>query len=648
MKRTFVRLPSTAALLLAWLYLYSFPAPAQDATWTGANSAFWNVNTNWNPATVPTGTATFTGAAPNIAIFAAAPIGSLLFESGAPAYSFSNGGVFEINGTGIINNSVNPPSITNIAFGSPVLDFLNNSTAGDAIITTNNGGSTFFSGSSNGDRAMFITNSGGTVDISGLTTLGMTAGSIEGAGTYNLGSKALTVGLNNHSTTVSGPITGANAGGSGSLIKIGTGTLTLTGTSSYQNTIVDGGALTIQNGGKVSNVNGTLGAVAGTTGTISVIGPGSTWINSGGVGVGGSGTGTLNILNGGTVSDNNGTLGASPGSTGTVTVDGAGSIWANLSNLSVGSAGTGTMNITNGGLVTDAVGEIGQLKGSAGTVIVDGAHSTWTNSGGLRIGGLRLSPGGTGLLEITNGGTVNAAITTIWNTGILAVDASFTLNTALLTSNGGTIRTLADTTFPNSAILAGGVILDSNGFNSTFSGLFTGAGGLTKISPGTVILTADNTYAGGTIISEGTVQLGDGGTTGSIVGNVLDNGTLAFNRSGDKKTFDGVISGSGAVVKQGPDILELTQDNTYSGGTTIEDGVLVAGVPIPGQATSFALGTGDVFLNGGTLRTPSLDPVDHQCWWQLYPRSGRNAGRLVLGALMVPSTIMCRLAAMLA
>jgi T5SS/PEP-CTERM-associated repeat protein len=206
---------------------------------------------------------------------------------------------------------------------------------------------------------MFITNSGGTVDISGLTTLGMTAGSIEGAGTYNLGSKALTVGLNNHSTTVSGPITGANAGGSGSLIKIGTGTLT-DRNEPCQNTIVDGGALTIQNGGKVSNVNGTLGAVAGTTGTISVIGPGSTWINSGGVGVGGSGTGTLNILNGGTVSDNNGTLGASPGSTGTVTVDGAGSIWANLSNLSVGSAGTGTMNITNGGLVTDAVGEPGQ------------------------------------------------------------------------------------------------------------------------------------------------------------------------------------------------------------------------------------------------------------------------------------------------
>jgi hypothetical protein len=41
----------------------------------------------------------------------------------------------------------------------------------------------------------------------------------------------------------------------------------------------------------------------------------------------------------------------------------------------------------------------------------------------------------------------------------------------------------------------------------------------------------------------------------------------------------------------------------------IQDGVLVAGVPIAGQATSFALGAGDVFLQGGTLRTPSLDPL---------------------------------------
>jgi autotransporter-associated beta strand protein len=57
----------------------------------------------------------------------------------------------------------------------------------------------------------------------------MTAGSIEGAGTFSLGSNQLTVGSNNLSTTVSGVIRGTG----GSLVKVGSGTLTLSGTNSY-------------------------------------------------------------------------------------------------------------------------------------------------------------------------------------------------------------------------------------------------------------------------------------------------------------------------------------------------------------------------------------------------------------------------------
>ena len=119
-----------------------------------------------------------------------------------------------------------------------------------------------------------------------------------------------------------------------------------------------------------------------------------------------------------------------------------------------------------------------------------------------------------------------------------------------------------------------------------------------------------------------------GGTTGSIVGNVTDNGALAFNHSGAKKTFDGVISRTGSLVKLGTDILELTADNLYSGSTTIDGGVLVAGVPIAGQATSFALGKGDVFLLAGTLRTPSLDPLTINVGGNYTQGPG---GRLALG-----------------
>jgi autotransporter-associated beta strand protein len=77
-----------------------------------------------------------------------------------------------------------------------------------------------------------------------------------------------------------------------------------------------------------------------------------------------------------------------------------------------------------------------------------------------------------------------------------------------------------------------GIIADGGAAGGT-------GGSLTKAGTGTLTLTGENTYSGGTTISAGTLQLGDGGTAGSIIGNVTDDGTLIFNRSGDKKTFDG-------------------------------------------------------------------------------------------------------------
>jgi hypothetical protein len=73
------------------------------------------------------------------------------------------------------------------------VSFDNTASAGNATITTNNGGSTQFSNTASGGNARFITNAGGNVDISQLTSAGTTAGSIEGAGTYFLGAKNLTV-----------------------------------------------------------------------------------------------------------------------------------------------------------------------------------------------------------------------------------------------------------------------------------------------------------------------------------------------------------------------------------------------------------------------------------------------------------------------
>ena len=106
---------------------------------------------------------------------------------------------------------------------------------------------------------------------------------------------------------------------------------------------------------------------------------------------------------------------------------------------------------------------------------------------------------------------------------------------------------------------------------ATFAGTVSGSGSVNQIGTGTTILTANNTYTGGTTISAGTLQLGNGGTTGSITGDVIDNGVLSFDRS-DSVAFDGMISGTGSVNQIGTGTTILTANNTYTGGTTISAG----------------------------------------------------------------------------
>ena len=172
-----------------------------------------------------------------------------------------------------------------------ILQFLNTSTAGSATITNNN--LLFFFDTSTGGTARFINGAGGTIDLSGLTNAGMTAGSIEGAGIISLGEKNLAVGGNNLSTTFSGVLQdGGLAGGvGGSLTKTGTGTLTLAGTSSYTGaTAVDAGTLLV-NGSIASSMLTTVnaGGTLGGNGTV-----GNTTINGGTLAAGTS-IGTLTV-----------------------------------------------------------------------------------------------------------------------------------------------------------------------------------------------------------------------------------------------------------------------------------------------------------------------------------------------------------------
>ena len=129
--------------------------------------------------------------------------------------------------------------------------FMNSSTAGQATLIVDQNGFVGFVDTSNGDQATIINNAGGEVKIANLTTGGTSFGSIAGAGTFNLGSKQLTVGSNDDSTTVRGVIEDHFPGVNldqvgGSLVKVGTGTLTLLGDNTYSGgTTISGGTLVV-------------------------------------------------------------------------------------------------------------------------------------------------------------------------------------------------------------------------------------------------------------------------------------------------------------------------------------------------------------------------------------------------------------------
>ncbi|HMD42897.1 MAG TPA: autotransporter domain-containing protein [Candidatus Acidoferrum sp.] len=214
--------------------------------------------------------------------------GNAAITNNASAVRGANGGFTEFFNASTAGNATITNNGSTVSGGGGETEFFDNSTAGSATIITNGGtggglgGRTVFTGSSDGGTARAITNGNGSFDISGLTTAGMRIGSIEGSGNYFLGSKTLTVGGNNLSTTVSGVIQdgGLSGGAAGSLTKIGTGTLTLTGKNTYTGTttinagslIVDGSIASQQtfvNAGAVLRGHGSLGGSLVNSGIVS-------------------------------------------------------------------------------------------------------------------------------------------------------------------------------------------------------------------------------------------------------------------------------------------------------------------------------------------------------------------------------------------
>jgi len=215
---------------------------------------------------------------------------------------------------------------------------------------------------------------------------------------------------------------------------------------------------------------------------------------------------------------------------------------------------------------------IGSLTGSGN--VTDNGTLAFDRSDTVTFSGVISGPGslvqsGVGTLVLT--ANSNLSGTTTISAGILQF------------GNGGTTGGVN-----SSAIIDNGVLVVDRSDSFTYAGTVSGTGSGVKDGVGTLTLTGNNTYSGGTTINAGTLQLGNGGTTGSITGNVTDNGTLAFDRS-DSVTFGGLINGTGTLVNLGSSALILTGNNSYSGGTAVDNGTVVT-------ASNGALGTGPVSI----------------------------------------------------
>ena len=575
--------------------------------WTGLDSGNWQTgstgaNENWTliaggtPTTYlnnddvrfddsAAGTTTIDINAANVSPFATT------FNNSTKNYTLGSTGAFGIasgpltktgTGTLTITNANSSSGITTITGG--VLDvstdgaqLYSGATPIASQVTVSNGGvlvvKHFGQGATTGPGSPSLgnlNNAGGQVVIDGGTLRFNNETSSRGR-VINVGPNGATFDVVNSSTYTwsTSPGTSVPFSGSGQ-------TLTLTGdaTSTGQINLVIGGTNVsiVKNGLATWRLTGNNTYTGGTTisdGTLQATVT-SAPLNALGSGAVSVGTGSTLILNN------------------TTTTNGA------TTTVSNAFSGTGLLKLQFAANTNAKNTQMPNSAGFAGIIQLSSLGTTgdkWNASNlGTVAGALTVDPGNT--LYLVSGTTSFSGGITLSGTGNNEGRGAIRMNNAIL---GGNITLAGDTTInhdnPN-ALLTGNITsgvaapltltLGATGSTGGTLGGIIGGGtdviNLATAVAGTYTLTNANTYTGSTTIVSGTtLQLGNGtaGNDGNIntTSGVTNDGTLAFNPFGSVSSSY-PISGLGAVVKNGAGTQTLSGANSFSGGTTVNAGIL--------------------------------------------------------------------------
>ena len=569
----------------------------------------------------------------------------------------SGGTIDTVNGTTLTYNGIaaGTGNLTKIDTGTLVLGGANTYSGGTTVSA-----GTLKDGVANAlpTATTLTVNGTGTFDLGGFaqTVGGLADGGVSTGTVTNSGAAATFTVNDGLANSFAGVITnGANAL---ALTKTGAGTLTLSGVNSFTGvTTVTAGKLSVA-------VDSNLGAAPSSATPASLIINGGTLATTAsftlnanrGISLGASG-GTIDAASGTTLTYNGiaaGTGGLTKIDTGTLLLGGA-NTYSGITTISAGtltiaadnnlgtapgSATPGSLTINGGTLATTASFTLSANRGfslGASGVTIDTASGTTLIYSGIAAGTGWLTKIDTGTL-VLGGANSYTGVTTV-SAGTLSIAADNNLGIApssatpgSLTVNGGTLAATASFTLSANRGLSlgasGGTVDVASGAALIYGGIAAGAGKLTLVDNGTLVLGGANTYSGTTTISAGTLSIAadnnlgtapSSATPGSLTINggtlaTTANFTLNANRgislgasgatidaaSGTTLTYNGIAAGAGALTKIDTGTLVLGGANTYIGGTTVSAGTLKDGVAnaLPTTATLTVNGTGTFDLGG--------------------------------------------------